>query len=352
MKKILSFALSAVMAVNVSAFSAFNAYANTMKTADTIVLNQVYNTSICDTVDTTLSSWVKFDCTATCYYDFVCTSQTQPDGAIYVTVYDAAQNIINFSSNGISATAFSTVSYLYAGQSYYFCVETDGALCTLDAVLNIHNHSYLNMQQVKAVGDDTPEIRQDGFTRFVCEGCGAYYDSATYFYPSEVVLSQEKFTYDGSEKYPDVTVYDRAGAIISPSEYSVSYEDNVLPGKAFVTVTFNSQIYDGELTKSFTVIPKKQTLTYLKSKKSKSITVKWSKDNTASGYELQYSTSPKFYKSKTVTVNVAKIGAVSKTVSNLKSKKKYYVRVRSYKTVNSVKYYGAWSEKQYVKTMK
>ena len=39
-----------------------------------------------------------------------------------------------------------------------------------------------------------------------------------------------------------------------------------------------------------------------------------------------------------------------KTVKKLKSKKKYYVRVRSYKIVNGKKVYGKWSEVKAVKT--
>lgn len=41
---------------------------------------------------------------------------------------------------------------------------------------------------------------------------------------------------------------------------------------------------------------------------------------------------------------------INVNVSKLKAKKKYYVRVRAYKTVNGTKYYGAWSKTKTVKT--
>lgn len=64
------------------------------------------------------------------------------------------------------------------------------------------------------------------------------------------------------------------------------------------------------------------------SAKSSSITVKWKKKS-CTGYQVQYSTSSKFKSAK--TVNITKASTVSKTISSLKSSKKYYVRVRTYK---------------------
>ena len=40
----------------------------------------------------------------------------------------------------------------------------------------------------------------------------------------------------------------------------------------------------------------------------------------------------------------------SATLSSLKAKTTYYVRVRTYKTVNGVKYYSGWTTVKYLKT--
>lgn len=71
-------------------------------------------------------------------------------------------------------------------------------------------------------------------------------------------------------------------------------------------------------------------------------TAKWKK-HTASvtGYQIRYSLSSKFTSPKTVTVSSGK--TVSKTVSKLTNGKKYYVRLRAYKTENGSKYYSGWS---------
>lgn len=67
------------------------------------------------------------------------------------------------------------------------------------------------------------------------------------------------------------------------------------------------------------------------------------------GYEIQYSTSSTFA-SGNKTVVATKYSTVSKTISKLTAKKKYYVRIRTYKTVSGVKYYSPWSAKKYVTT--
>jgi len=79
----------------------------------------------------------------------------------------------------------------------------------------------------------------------------------------------------------------------------------------------------------------------------KRITLKWNKDNNTDGYQIHYSTSKKFKKAKTVTVKGSK--KTKTTLKKLKKGKKYYVRIRAYKTINGKKYYFIWSKKKSVK---
>ncbi len=83
--------------------------------------------------------------------------------------------------------------------------------------------------------------------------------------------------------------------------------------------------------------------------KKNALAVFWNKMIDVSGYQIQVATDKKFKKNKK-TVTVAKQNASKKTVKKLKSKKKYYVRVRSYKIVNGKKAYGKWSKIKSVKT--
>ena len=97
-----------------------------------------------------------------------------------------------------------------------------------------------------------------------------------------------------------------------------------------------------------TVKPKKTSIKKL-SKGKKKFTVTWAKVSGVKGYQIQYSSDKKFKKNnKSVTVTKQK--KTKATVKKLKSKKKYYVRVRTYKTVNGKKIYSPWSKVKSVKT--
>lgn len=80
----------------------------------------------------------------------------------------------------------------------------------------------------------------------------------------------------------------------------------------------------------------------------KSITVQWKKISNISAYQVQIATNKKFTKNKK-TFKVSKKSTKVK-IKNLKAKKKYYVRVRSYKTVNGKRNYSKWSAIKTVKT--
>ena len=69
----------------------------------------------------------------------------------------------------------------------------------------------------------------------------------------------------------------------------------------------------------------------------------------STGYQVTYAINSKFTSGKkTVTVNSSK--TMSKKITSLKAKKKYYVRVRIYKTFSGTKYYTEWSKTKTVKT--
>ena len=79
----------------------------------------------------------------------------------------------------------------------------------------------------------------------------------------------------------------------------------------------------------------------------KKITVNNSDNKAASGYQIKLSTNKKFTKKTTKTI---KVKSSKSTVKKLKRKKKYYVKVRAYKTKNGKTVYSAWSKIKTVKT--
>lgn len=91
----------------------------------------------------------------------------------------------------------------------------------------------------------------------------------------------------------------------------------------------------------------KTSFSKLTSKKS-SISVKIKSVKGVSGYEIRYSTSSKMSKPKTVKLSSSK---VSTSIKKLKSKKNYYVQVRTYKTDSTgAKVYSSWSKTKSIKT--
>lgn len=96
---------------------------------------------------------------------------------------------------------------------------------------------------------------------------------------------------------------------------------------------------------------KKPATTKVKKVKAtkKSLTIKWSKVKGASGYEIQVATDKKFKKNKK-SILVKKQKTTSAKIKKLKSKKKYYVRVRTYKVVGRKKVYSSWINGKATKT--
>lgn len=162
-------------------------------------------------------------------------------------------------------------------------------------------------------------------------------------------LSTTSYTYDGKYKKPtvkiSVTVSGKTSYLVSGTDYTVSYTSNKLVGTATATVKLKGN-YSGSKKLTFTIKPKATAISSLKAA-SKAFTVTWKQvTSQATGYQIRYSTSSKMTSAKTVTVSSYK--TTSKKISSLTSKKKYYVQVRTYKTVSGKKYYGAWCTKKYV----
>lgn len=183
---------------------------------------------------------------------------------------------------------------------------------------------------------------------------GKYSGTLTrYFYICpKVSISSTSYTYNGKVKTPTVTVRDSKNNKVSSKYYSVSYSSGrKYAGQYTVTVKFKGK-YSGTIKKTFKIRPKSTSISKL-SAGTKKFTVKWNKQTTqTTGYQIQYSTSSKFSSAKYVTVSGNKY--TSKSVSKLSSKKKYYVRVRTYKTVKvdgkSTRIYSPWSATKSVKT--
>ena len=88
----------------------------------------------------------------------------------------------------------------------------------------------------------------------------------------------------------------------------------------------------------------KAKLVSVKSVSKKGVKITWNKVRTAKGYQIKYSAKKNMTDAKTVTS-----GSLSKKITKLKSGKRYYFKVRAYKTADGSRIYGGWSSVKSVK---
>ena len=89
------------------------------------------------------------------------------------------------------------------------------------------------------------------------------------------------------------------------------------------------------------------TVRGIKSAKKRYAKFTWKKVSGADGYVIQYGTNAQFKRAKSLTIK--KGTATSKVFKKLKSRKKYYMRVRAYKYFDGKKVYTKYSAKKSVR---
>lgn len=162
-------------------------------------------------------------------------------------------------------------------------------------------------------------------------------------YNFKVVSSKSAVTYNGKAQKPAVTVY-AGNKKISGKYYTVSYKNNTAVGTAMITIQGkgNYKKYSGKTT--FRINLQITTLSSAKSSRKGQLQATWKKTAGNAGYQIQYATNAKFSGAKTKNTK-----ATCYTFKGLKSKRKYYVRVRTYKKVGSNYWYSKWSNIRNVK---
>lgn len=177
-------------------------------------------------------------------------------------------------------------------------------------------------------------INPDKDSRFkknktIVEGLADYYDGST----------------GGFKNYIGGDV-DLGFATVQVSSALTSY-DRLLNKK---TSLYDMSDVDYKLYTKLTL--SKPSIKKVTSPKKKQIKVTWKKIKGVTGYEIQASTSKNFKKSKTKTFKVKKGTATNTTLKkSLKSRRRYYVRMRTYKTTISGKTVKSkWSAKKKITT--
>lgn len=225
---------------------------------------------------------------------------------------------------------------------------TTSAANTSNATIAECTHSSTKIEIVNKA-----TLKSNGTKRTVCNKCGKVISTNTIKFAKSFTISKSSYTYSGKPlAKPTVTVKDSAGNKISSSNYTVSYisRSSNKPvstikgiGQYKIKVTLKGE-YSGTKYLYFSVNPKKPTLKNLSSK-SNSITATWAKDNSISGYQILIATDSNFTKNKK-TVTISKNSTTSYKFNKLNKGKKYYIKIRAYKTIKvdgkSAKIYGPY----------
>ena len=232
--------------------------------------------------------------------------------------------------------------------------KTEGSHCS------VCNTVIIEQKDVPASGhhykvDIVPATtKKDGSITRICTVCRTAEDRKVISQAKSMKISRLSFIYNGKSKKPGITIEDNQGKMLNEGvDYTIIYPENAKEPEIYkVTVQFRGN-YSGTMSGNFTLRPQNVSISKLMPKKS-GFSVKWKKQKQKlSGYEISYSTSRKFTKKTTHFLTIRKGAGTSKSVSKLKDKQKYYVRLRSFRTVKengrSRKLYSEWSKAKTVR---
>lgn len=323
-KKLLSVSIASIMAMSAMGIgtTVLAEPINSVQSATSISLNESKTVTLkygdigdFDTISED-TVYYKFTAPSTDYYEFTLTGyRLRADNNVPSAYIDVSDEFgIQPPSNGGSYNKYfndvKMISYLEQGKTYIIDIfyspfgsqeYNDNFYCEtpLTLIASKHTHDFVKVLNV----DDT---------EYTCKRCNYSY----------LELHPTEHTPTPSVTEPSTT----------PSQPSQA------PTSAVTTTTASSKASK----------PKKTKIKKVKAAK-KAITVTWNKVSGVKGYQVQLATDKKFKKNKK-TVTIKKQKTTKTTVKKLKAKKKYYVRVRTYKIVKGKKVYSSWSSIKNTKT--
>lgn len=195
-----------------------------------------------------------------------------------------------------------------------------------------------------------PTLTKTGKKTSVCKVCGA---KMTAVAARLININKAKVTgiktkvYTGKSITQTPVVKIGTKTLKKGTHYTVTYTANKNVGTASLYIK-GKGLYGGQIRKTFQIIPKPTSISRLSSGKG-AVTVKWKKQaKQTTGYEIQLSSSKDLMIHK--TVYIGKTGTTSRKITGLYRKKKYYVRIRTFKKVGTKRYCSAWSAVKTINT--
>ena len=157
----------------------------------------------------------------------------------------------------------------------------------------------------------------------------------------------DSVVWTGKAQEPTVKVTLSGETLKAGRDYTITYKNNLNPGTAAIILQGKGD-YTGKKTVHFKILPKGTNISRVQGF-SRGLSVEWNPQTEQnSGYQIQVSQKKSFRNRKTVTVSGRR--KKKRSIKGLKSGRQYYVRVRTFKTVNQKNYYSSWSRAKKAKT--
>ena len=315
----------------------------TVEVTDNIVMTSQWQAPVTLTEDKASYSDVKFD-NQTVVFKFV----PNETSTYYFYSNDGSglkANIQDDTGYYVAQTTsnendFELKADLTAGKTYYINVKSNKA----DDIFGLYvsNLNYIE-HDFELINEKPATCTNAGLAIYKCSICGEIETQA--INPTGHNFSNNaQFCLNGCG-----TVNPNYVAPSQPAPQPPTQPTQELPQQA-AQQTAQQQSTQNDTTTAQTEVAKPKSVSPKKVKAAKkAVSVEWKKVGGVKGYQVQVATNKKFKKNKK-TVTIKKQKTTKTTVKKLKAKKKYYVRIRTYKIANGKKVYSSWSKVKSVKT--
>ncbi len=263
-------------------------------------------------------------------FDSKCDNTCNKCGAIRVTINHSYDNRCDTTCNNCNKIR------VVSGHNYTSNCDTT---CNYCGLIRKIEHKFGTVITKATLSNNGKAVKK-------CAECGKVLYTDTIYRIKTIKLTAKSFEYSGKKITPSVIIKNSMGKTIKSKYYTVKYSKNRKAiGTYKVTITFRDK-YKGTKVLTYKITPKSTRLTSMTSKNS-AVKIKYTNQSTATGYQIEFSTLKTFKESTKIKFTKTKSNV--KTIKNLTPKKKYHIRIRSYKKVNGKTYYSAWSKPKTIK---
>ncbi len=317
-------------------------HGNTVKTCSYCGYTEISGTGV-EVKHSYVAEVIPPTCTEQGYTKHTCTVCN----ATYFDEYTEATGHNEITVKGVAPTCTQT------GLSDGIKCEKCGAVIEEQKILPTTGHSYVTKTVACAA------FEKEGKAVELCRYCNEIKGESTIPALANISCLTPIIQYNkGKTKQPEISVTDSNGNEIDSLNYSIqiiSRADNKVKAALNKTGQYRLRVnmkneYEGTKDLYISVIPSKVKLKKAAVKKGKAV-IKWKKSAGVSGYQLIVAKNKKFTKSvKVYKINKKKTSCILK---KLKKNKKYFYKLRSYKTVKvdgkKTKMYSKYSKAKKIK---